>query len=347
MSQDYYDLLGVDRDADEATLKRAYRKSVMDCHPDRNPGDKEAEEKFKSLSKAYDTLRNPQSRKIYDSHGEEGLEGGGHSFFSDIFGEQGFRSSFSTSGFSGFGSLFRNIFTGGRSSRREDVHYSVEISLEESYLGKSLDIPVKSREGCVGCGGEGVRHERDKVPCEACGGRGVQRLSSGNFMLLEQTCSSCQGKGWRIKNPCGQCHGAGYTEKTSSVHVQIPPGILNGTHLKLPYQEEASDGHFYLSVTVLPHDFFQTNETHLYCTVTIPFSKAILGGEVSFPYLNGDTLKIKVPPGTQPMQKIRLKRRGLPIIGSGGRFGDLYVTLEVVLPKTLTPKQKEALEIFQ
>jgi len=344
MKADFYETLGVKKTADEKELKAAFRKLAMDCHPDRHPDDATAEQRFKSLSEAYETLKDPQKRAAYDRFGHAAFEQGGG---------QGF-------GGGGFSDIFEDIFgemMGGRQRRssggRErgaDLRYNMEILLEEAYTGKTAQIRVPSSISCTECSGSGAKPGTQPVTCSLCSGSGRVRASQG-FFSVERTCPQCQGRGQTIKDPCPKCSGQGRVIEERSLSVNIPAGIEDGTRIRLANEGEAGlrggpHGDLYIFLSVKPHEFFQRDGADLYCKVPISMTTAALGGAFEVTTLDGSQTRVKVPEGTQNGRQFRLKGKGMPVLRQS-TIGDLYIQTAVETPQNLTKKQRELLEEFE
>ena len=344
--RDYYEILGVERGADEAEIKKAYRRVAMKHHPDRNAGDTESEEKFKEANEAYEVLSDPQKRATYDQFGHAGVEGqgqggfggGGGANFSDIFGDV-------------FGDIFGAAAGRGRSGpqRGADLRYNLEIDLEDAVQGSTVKIRVPTLENCEECNGSGARKGSTPVSCTTCGGAGQIRMQQG-FFSVQQTCPNCRGKGKMIKDPCGSCHGRGRVEKQKTLSVKIPPGVDTGDRIRLAGEGEAGPdgggaGDLYVQVAVRPHNIFQRDGKHLYTEVPISFTDAALGGELEVPTLEG-RVKLRVPPETQTGKLFRLRGKGVKPV-RGGTVGDLLCRVVVETPVNLTKKQKDLLTEFQ
>lgn len=343
--RDYYEVLGVGRDADGEELKKAYRKLALQCHPDRNPGDKAAEEKFKEAAEAYAVLSDSDKRSRYDQFGHSL---GGHGFsgfdnFQDAFG-----------GFSDiFGDLFEDFFGGGgghrgRHGRRgADLEYSVEISLEEVLTGKSFDIEVPRRETCAECQGSGAEKGSKKKSCPDCGGRGEVRISQG-FFAFRRTCPRCGGEGESIEKPCHACHGEGRVRKVRKLQIKVPAGIEGNTVLRVTGEGEAGQGggprgDLHVVVGVKKHKLFERQGHDLYCEAVIPYTVAVLGGEAHVPTLTGKT-ELKVEAGTPSGKVLKIKGEGIPALGAPDRRGDLYVRVHAEVPVKLSKTERELLE---
>jgi len=344
--RDYYEVLGVERGADEAEIKKAYRRVAMKHHPDRNAGDTASEEKFKEANEAYEVLSDAQKRSTYDQFGHAGIEGqgqggfggGGGANFSDIFGDV-------------FGDIFGAAAGRGRSGpqRGADLRYNLEIDLEDAVQGSTVKIRVPTLENCEECNGSGARKGSTPVSCTTCGGAGQIRMQQG-FFSVQQTCPNCRGKGKMIKDPCGGCHGRGRVEKQKTLSVKIPPGVDTGDRIRLAGEGEAGPdgggaGDLYVQVAVRPHNIFQRDGKHLYTEVPISFTDAALGGELEVPTLEG-RVKLRVPPETQTGKLFRLRGKGVKPV-RGGTVGDLLCRVVVETPVNLTKKQKDLLTEFQ
>ena len=344
--RDYYEVLGVERGADEAEIKKAYRRVAMKHHPDRNAGDTASEEKFKEANEAYEVLSDAQKRATYDQFGHAGIEGqgqggfggGGGANFSDIFGDV-------------FGDIFGAAAGRGRSGpqRGADLRYNLEIDLEDAVQGSTVKIRVPTLENCEECNGSGARKGSTPVSCTTCGGAGQIRMQQG-FFSVQQTCPNCRGKGKMIKDPCGGCHGRGRVEKQKTLSVKIPPGVDTGDRIRLAGEGEAGPdgggaGDLYVQVAVRPHNIFQRDGKHLYTEVPISFTDAALGGELEVPTLEG-RVKLRVPPETQTGKLFRLRGKGVKPV-RGGTVGDLLCRVVVETPVNLTKKQKDLLTEFQ
>jgi molecular chaperone DnaJ len=344
---DYYDTLGVARGSDEASLKSAFRKKAMQFHPDRNPGDKSAEHKFKELNEAYEILRDPQKRAAYDRFGHAAFENG----------HAGGGSGFSAAGFS---DIFEDIFgemmggrgraRGGGRERGADLRYNMEIGLEEAFTGKTAEISVPTAVACEECAGSGARKGSAPKTCGACGGSGRVRAASG-FFSIERTCPTCQGRGKVISDPCGKCHGQGRVMRDRSLSVSIPAGVEDGVRIRLAGEGEAGArggpaGDLYIFLSLKPHEFFQREGADLFCRVPISMAAAALGGEFEVSSLDGMKNKVRVPEGTQAGKQFRLRAKGMPVMRSHN-YGDLYIQVSVETPQNLTRRQRELLEEFQ
>ena len=338
--RDYYEVLGVSRGVSEQELKKAYRRVAMKHHPDRNPGDKESEDKFKEASEAYEVLADPQKRAAYDQFGHAGVEGaggmggGGFGSFSDIFGD-----------------VFGDIFGGGGGRRGgpmrgADLRYTLELDLEDAVKGTTVKIKVPTLVSCNTCSGSGAKPGTSPTTCSTCGGHGQVRMQQG-FFSVQQTCPTCRGKGKAISDPCRDCHGQGRVEETKTLSVKVPPGVDTGDRIRLAGEGEAGAdggpaGDLYVQVAVKEHEFFQRDGRNLYCEVPISIFDACLGGELEVPTLDG-RVKLKVPAETQTGKLFRLRGKGVTPV-RGGPAGDLLCRVVLETPVNLSKKQKELLE---
>ena len=350
--RDYYEVLGVGRSTSAEEIKRAYRKLAVKFHPDKNPDDPHAEEKFKELGEAYDVLMDGDKRAAYDRFGHSAFEQGGgfRGGFHDPFDI--FREVFGGGGGIG-GGIFETFFGGvaGRGEDRQrgaDLRYDMQITLEEAAFGAEKEIEVRKLDVCDKCGGTGAESGSRSINCPVCGGRG-QVISSRGFFQVSQTCPRCGGVGHIVEKPCSGCDGEGRLEKTSRIKLKIPAGIADGSRLRSPRNGEAGirggpQGDLYVVVHVQEHKIFQREEDNLYCEVPIPFSLATLGGEVPVPTLEGKA-NLKVPAGTQSGQMFRLRGKGLVHV-NGREHGDLLVRVMVEVPTRLNAGQRAKLEEF-
>ncbi len=350
--RDYYEILGVERNASDEEVKRAYRKLAVKFHPDKNPGDAHAEEKFKELGEAYDVLIDPDKRAAYDrfghaafAQGTAGRGGGFHDPF-DIF-----REVFGGGGGTG---IFETFFGGGVATdhqgrqRGSDLRYDMQITLEEAAYGVEKEIEIRKFDNCEQCHGSGAEPGSRTINCPACGGRG-QVISSRGFFQVSQTCPRCHGTGQIIEKPCRVCEGEGRVERQSRIKLKIPAGIDNGSRLRSSRNGEAGlrggpPGDLYVVIHVKEHEIFQREDDNLYCEVPIPFTVAALGGEIAVPTLEGKA-NLKVPAGTQSGQVFKLRAKGIVNVNGRGR-GDLLARLLVEVPTRLNAEQRQKLEEF-
>jgi len=351
--RDYYDVLGVQKGADDAALKSAYRKLAMQFHPDRNPGNADAEHHFKEVSEAYDALKDPQKRAAYDRFGHAAFENGANGRAGPGFGPD-FGASMSDI----FEDLFGDMMGGGRRQgggasarlRGSDLRYNLEIALEEAFAGRTVEIDVPTLVTCHTCDGSGAKPGTGMSTCRQCNGHGKVRAAQG-FFTIERTCPVCQGRGQIIEQPCTDCGGQGRRQEHRKLSVDIPKGIEDGTRIRLANEGEAGlrggpPGDLYIFISVKPHDLFQRDGADLYARVPIAMTTAALGGEFEVPTLDTSRAKVKVAPGTQPGQRVRLKGKGMPVLRSKDT-GDLYVQLDIETPQNLSRRQRELLEEFQ
>ena len=346
---DYYDTLGVSRTANDAELKSAFRKLAMQFHPDKNPGDAAAEQKFKDINEAYQCLSDGQKRAAYDRFGHAAFENGG-----GMGGGMG--DGFGSSMADIFDDLFGDMMGGGRRSRsngRErgsDLRYNLEITLEDAFKGKTATIKVPSLMSCEACTGTGAKAGSKPKACSTCGGAGRVRAQQG-FFAIERTCPTCQGRGEMIDNPCDSCRGAGRITKERSLSVNIPPGVEDGTRIRLAGEGEAGlrggpAGDLYIFLSMKAHPFFQRDGADLFCRVPISMVQAALGGEFTVHTVDGTEAKVKIPEGTQSGKQFKLKSKGMPVLRTRD-FGDLYIQANVETPQNLTKRQRELLEEFE
>ncbi len=343
--RDYYEVLGVNRNATDDELKSSYRKLALQYHPDRNPGDKNAEEKFKEAAEAYEVLRDSQKRRIYDQYGHQGLEGSGFSGFG------GFEDIFSS-----FGDIFEDFFgfsTGRRSRSRvqkgADLRYDMTLSFMEAAFGKESEIKIEKMETCTTCRGSASEPGTYPETCDYCHGTGQASRTQG-FFTIRTTCQNCRGTGQIIRYPCNTCKGAGRVKIKKKVSVKIPAGVDNGSRLRLTGEGEASPnggppGDLYVFIHVEPHDFFKRDNTDVICRVEISFVQAALGDRIKVPSLNGEKM-LDIPKGAQPGDIFRFKGEGIPSLRYKQR-GDLIVQLIIKTPTHLSKKQEALLKEFK
>jgi molecular chaperone DnaJ len=352
--RDYYDVLGVQRNASEQDLKSAFRKLAKDHHPDRNPDDKSAEQKFKEINEAYEVLKDPQKRAAYDRFGHAAFEGG----MGGRGGGAGFGPDFASSMSDIFDDLFGEFMGGRRGGQQRrsgrergaDLRYNMEISLDDAFSGKTAQIRVPTSVTCETCSGTGAKAGTKPVACATCGGAGKVRASQG-FFTIERTCPTCQGRGETIADPCSACSGAGRVVKERTLSVNIPAGVEDGTRIRLSGEGEAGlrggpAGDLYIFLSIKPHEFFQRDGADVFCRVPISMTTAALGGQVEVPTLDGTVSRVKIPDGTETGKQFRLKGKGMPVLRSN-TSGDLYIQVDVETPKNLTRRQRELLEEFE
>ena len=349
--RDFYEVLGVAKTATDAEMKAAFRKAAMQCHPDRHPGDKDAERRFKELNEAYQMLSDGQKRAAYDRFGHAAFENG-------TAGAGGFQGGFAGGSMSDiFEDLFGDVFGGGQRrsangrERGADMRYNMEITLEEAFHGKSATIKVPTAVTCEVCTGTGTKSGSKPKTCPTCGGAGRVRASQG-FFAIERTCPNCSGRGEVIENPCPNCSGAGRVMKDRTLSVNVPAGVEDGTRIRLSGEGEAGarggpTGDLYIFLSVKPHGFYQREGADLFCQVPISMVTAALGGEIKVPGIaqSAEAL-VKVPEGTQSGKQFRLRGKGMPVLRSK-EFGDLYIQAVVETPQNLTKRQRELLAEFE
>ena len=352
---DYYELLECQRGADDSTLKTSYRRLAMKWHPDKNPGDSAAEQKFKAISVAYDVLKDPQKRAAYDRYG--------HAAFTQGGGGGGFGGA---QDFGGFTDIFENIFGefmggGGRqqrgrggAQRGQDLRYDLEMTLEEAFSGKAATLTIEVAAACEPCSGTGAKPGTSARQCTTCNGAGRVAMRQGLF-AVERACPACHGAGQIIADPCTSCNGAGRVEKQKTLNVNVPRGVDDGTRIRVANEGEAGSrggpaGDLYLFVHLKAHSLFKREGTTLFAVAPISITTAALGGEIEVPGLDRDAAVVKIPHGTQTGKQFRVRGRGMPALNggqAGGGFGDLVVQVEVETPVKLTKRQRELLEEFQ
>ena len=338
--RDYYDVLGVSKDASGSEIKKAFRRTAMKYHPDRNPDNQQAEEKFKEAQEAYEVLSDGEKKDNYDrfGHANTGNAQNAGAGFSDIFGD-----------------VFGDIFGGsgassnrGGSARGSDLRYDLQLELEDAVRGKTVEINIPTKDTCATCKGSGARPGSSPRTCNSCQGAGQVRMSQG-FFSVQQTCPKCRGRGQMITDPCGECHGQGVLEKSKTLSVKIPPGVDTGDRIRLSGKGEAgphggANGDLYVQMNVAEHNIFVRDGANLHCEVPISFSQAALGGELEVPTLSG-RVKLKVPPETQTGKLFRLRGKGVTQVRSAG-VGDLLCRVSVETPVNLSSKQIKLLETF-
>ncbi len=353
MATSFYELLEVEAGADDSVIKSAYRKLAMRWHPDKNPGDTAAESRFKAISEAYECLKDPQKRAAYDRFGHDhyvnggmGSAGGGAGGFG---GGQG--------GFSDLGDIFETIFGGAgfgggqqRQRRGADLRYNMEITLDDAFHGKDAEITVQVAARCEPCDGSGAQPGTSVRRCQMCGGQGKVRAQQG-FFAVERSCPTCHGSGEVIESPCRACGGEGRSEQPQTLNVTIPPGVDNGTRIRLSGKGEAGPfgappGDLYIFIEIARHPVFEREGTALFTRLPISFTTAALGGEVEIPDLDGKRHRIVIPAGIQSGKQLRQRGAGMPVLQARGR-GDLVIEVAVETPTKLSAKQKELLAAFQ
>lgn len=354
--RDYYEVLGVPRGASKDDIKKAYRKVAVANHPDRNPGDKTAEERFKEATEAYEVLADDSKRQAYDQFGfagVEGMAGAGagaqgysHAFhdFEDIFGDLG-----------GFGSIFDQFFGGGRrrGGRREsvqrgsDLRYDLSIAFKDAVFGTKAEVSYPKEISCDRCSGSGSEPGSGSKTCPTCGGAGQVRRSSG-FFSIASTCPTCNGEGTIVEKPCAKCGGSGLLKKNQKINVTIPAGVEDGRRIRIPEQGDAGPrggppGDLYVVIRVKPHEYFERDGHDVYCVIPITYTQAALGGEVHVPTLDDKKVKVKIPSGTQNNKILRLRNEGIPH-ASSGRRGDMYIRILVTVPQRVSSREKTLLK---
>ncbi|MCL2197229.1 MAG: molecular chaperone DnaJ [Treponema sp.] len=347
--RDYYEVLGVQKNASKDEIKKAYRKLALQFHPDKNPGDKEAEEKFKEATEAYDVLADDQKKSAYDQFGHagvDGMSGGGQDWsnfrgMEDIFGEGGFSSIFE----SFFGGGFGRSRGGSGVRQGANLRYDIEIPFKDAVFGTKVEIQYSHNESCKTCNGAGTADGSSKKTCPICRGSGQVRHSQG-FFSVATTCHQCHGEGSIIEKPCGDCGGMGTQKKRQKIMVTIPAGVENGKRVVIPKQGDAGPnggpaGDLYVFIRVKPHEYYERQDYDLYCAVPISVSQAALGADIQVTTLENKTIKVKVPAGIQNWKMLRIREEGVP---TGNQRGNLYIKLIVQIPEKLSRRGKELLE---
>ena len=343
--KDFYEILGVQKNASDDEIKKSYRKLAMKYHPDRNKDDKESERKFKEVSAAYEILKDSEKRSAYDQYGHDAFrQGGGGQGFGDFGG--------------GFSDIFEEFFGGGFGGqsrqrgpqRGNDLRYNMSVSLQEAYSGKKSQIRIPSYEGCDLCSATGSADKTGPSTCSTCGGQGKVRSTQG-FFSIERPCPTCGGEGSSIKNPCLKCSGTGQVKKQKTISVTIPAGVDTGTRIRIsgegePGQRGAGNGDLYIFVEVQKDKLFEREEENIFCQIPISITTAILGGDVEVPTIEGKKARLNIPPGTQSETQFRLKGKGMSILRQTRR-GDMYVEANVEIPVNLNSKQKAILQEFE
>jgi molecular chaperone DnaJ len=343
----YYESLSIERTANDGDIKAAFRKQAMQCHPDRNPGDKDAEHRFKEINEAYEVLKDPDKRAAYDRFGHAAFEHGGPGGAA-----AGFGAEFATT----FSDIFDDLFgmggrrgRGGSRERGADLRYNMEISLQEAFAGKAAQIRIPTSVTCEACSGSGAKAGTKPKTCQMCGGQGKIRHAQG-FFTLERTCPNCLGRGQSIDNPCGSCAGSGRVTRERTLAVNIPAGVEDGTRIRLASEGEAGvrggpPGDLYIFLSIGAHPFFQREGADLHCRVPVSMVTAAVGGEVEVPTIDGSKSRVKVPEGSQSGRRFRLSGKGMPVLRAR-QSGDMYVQVVVETPQNLTKKQRELLAEF-
>jgi molecular chaperone DnaJ len=347
--RDYYEQLGVPRNASQEDLKKAFRKLAMQYHPDRNPGDPEAEQTFKAINEAYDVLRDDQKRAAYDRFGHAAFEGGGG-------GAGGRAGGFEFNFGAGFADIFDEMFgdfmgqrRGASQGRGADLRYNLEITLEQAFAGYNAEIQVASSQGCQKCEGSGAAPGSKPIACPTCRGQGKVRAQQG-FFTIERTCPACHGLGRVIEHPCPECNGQGRARKEKTLQVAVPAGVEDGTRIRLAGEGEAGlrgapPGDLYIFISTAPHRLFKREGANIFCRVPIPFTTAALGGTIEVPTVEGSRTRVTVPAGTQSGHQFRLRGKGMTVLRSAVR-GDMYIQAIIETPVNLNKKQQDLLREF-
>jgi molecular chaperone DnaJ len=347
--RDYYEQLGVPRNASQEDLKKAFRKLAMQYHPDRNPGDPEAEQTFKAINEAYDVLRDDQKRAAYDRFGHAAFEGGG--------GGGGRAGGFEFNFGAGFADIFDEMFgdfmgqrRGASQGRGADLRYNLEITLEQAFSGYNAEIQVASSQGCQKCEGTGAAPGSKPISCPTCRGQGKVRAQQG-FFTIERTCPACHGLGRVIEHPCPECNGQGRARKEKTLQVAVPAGVEDGTRIRLAGEGEAGlrgapPGDLYIFISTAPHRLFKREGANIFCRVPIPMTTAALGGAIDVPAVDGSRARITIPAGTQSGHQFRLRSKGMSVLRATAR-GDMFVEAHVETPMNLTKRQQELLREFE
>ncbi len=348
--RDYYEVLGVDRNADANAIKRAYRKLAMKHHPDKNPDDAKAAELFREITEAYEVLSDPDKRSRYDQYGHAGVD----EQMQNMWGSGGFQDSHAFRDFGDlFGDAFGDIFGFGggqsRGGRGADLRYNLQMTLEEAASGREVELKIPKHVQCDTCNGSGARPGSNPVPCQTCGGHGQVQMQQG-FFAVRRTCPSCQGSGKRIESPCITCGGSGQRKVKKNLKVKIPAGVYDGAQVRVSGEGEggmqgAPAGDLYIVVSLKPHPIFTREGADLHCTMPVTFPQAAMGAEVEAPTLTG-RVRIKIPPGTEGGKVFRLRGHGVPDVRNHGQKGDLYVKVRIAVPKKMTAHQQKLLREF-
>lgn len=348
MSKNFYDVLGVSKTATDDEIKNAYRNLAMKYHPDKNQGDKESEKKFKEINEAYEYLKDPQKRNMYDRSGYNKNAGSSHHGGFEGFGE-GFSNIFDDI-FSGFGmgeDIFGNRRQPQQKTKGSDLLYNMTVTLEEAFKGAKKDITITALSKCDDCSGKGAKEDIKYKNCHTCQGKGKIKQRAG-FFSIEQVCNSCNGEGKYIENPCKSCKGSGRANKKRVLTVDIPAGVQDGMRIRISGQGEAgirgnNNGDLFIGISISNHKIFFRDADDLIIKITIPMIVAVLGDKIEIPCIDGESIELKIPNGTQNLQRFRVKSKGMCILNSKTR-GDLYIDVNISIPSSLTDKQKEALK---
>jgi molecular chaperone DnaJ len=351
--RDYYEVLGVAKNATDEEIKKAYRKLAVQYHPDKNPDNKEAEEKFKEATEAYEVLSSPEKRRAYDQYGFAGVDSAGGPHF-DPNAFKGFEDIFGH-GFSGFEDIFGSFFGGGRRSggrqagpaRGSDLRYDLSLTLKEASFGTKKEISYEALAACDVCHGSGAKEGTGRKTCPTCNGRGQVARSAG-FFNIASTCPTCHGEGTVIESPCQKCHGRGVIGQKHTVSVNIPAGIDDGQRLRLEGRGDAApnkghSGDLYVYIRITADKYFERNHSDLYMAVPISYTKAVLGGDIIVTTLDDEKVRLKVPGGSVDGELLRVKGKGVPIMNTGGRRGNMYIKLKINVPKKVSVRGKELL----
>lgn len=355
--RDFYDVLGVSRDASADEIKKAYRKKAKELHPDRNADNPDAESKFKEANEAYEILKDGEKKAAYDRFGhaafDGGMGGGPRPGGGQGYGGGDFQSAFSDVFDDLFGDFMGGQRGGGggrRAARGSDLRYNLRVSLDEAYNGMQKTINVPTAVACSTCNGTGAEGGAEPTSCPTCSGMGKVRAQQG-FFTVERTCPTCSGMGQIIKNPCGSCGGSGRVERDRALSVNIPAGVETGTRIRLAGEGEAGmrggpPGDLYIFIEVVTHDLFERDGVNLYCRVPVSMAKAALGGSIEVPTIDGGRSRVQIPSGSQSGRQMRLRNKGMPAL-RGGAMGDMFIELAVETPVNLTSRQKELLREFE
>jgi molecular chaperone DnaJ len=348
--RDYYEVLGVAKDADENAIKRAYRKLAMKYHPDRNPDDKAASENFREVTEAYEVLSDDNKRARYNQYGHAGVD----EQMQDFWGRGGAQDSHA---FRDFGDMFGDVFGdmfgfgggGGRTARGADLRYNLNLTLEEAARGREVELKIPRHESCGTCNGSGARPGSNPVPCSTCGGHGQVQMQQG-FFAVRRTCPTCHGAGTRIESPCVDCGGNGRVKVTKKLKVRVPAGVYDGAQVRVSGEGEVGQqgsvaGDLYIVITLKTHSIFERDGADLYCTMPVTFPQAALGAQVDAPTLDGK-VTIKIPAGTEAGRTFRLRGHGVTDVRAGSQKGDLYVRVQIAVPKKMSGKQEDLLRQF-